>query len=106
MLSINKGDIYSSFKINNINDCLKLYTKYYNQIIANSSLYNHVLNVRYENLLMDKENQLKIIYDFCEINFSSINNDIKTIDDSMLNKYNYLNLNYDNKLLDKLPSQI
>ena len=106
LLSINKGDVYSSFKINNINDCLKLYKKYYDQIIINNDLYNNVLNVRYENLLMDKENQLKIIYDFCDIKSTSINKDVIAIDDRILNKYNYSDFDYENKLLDVLPHQI
>ena len=106
LLSINKGGMYSSFKINNINDCLKLYAKYYNQIIANNSLYDHVLNVRYENLLMNQEKQLKIIYEFCNINSSSISNDIKAINTSMINKYNYSDIDYDSKLLNGLPEQI
>ena len=80
LLSINKGNVYSSFKINNINDCLKLYKKYYDQMLLNNDMFPEILNIRYEHLLSDSCNQLKIIYDFCDIESNSIKDDAKIIE--------------------------
>ena len=106
LLSINKGNVYSSFKINNINDCLRLYKKYYDQMLINNDMFDQILNIRYEEFLADSPTQLNKIYDFCEIKSDSVNEDVKFIDKSNLNKYNHLDFDYDIELLNNLPTNI
>ena len=106
LLSINKGNVYSSFKINNINDCLKLYQKYYNQMLLNDNMFDEILDIRYEDLLNDSYNEISKIYDFCEIKSNLINDDIKSINKSNLNKYQHSISEYNAELLNNLPDSI
>ena len=105
LLSINKGNIYSSFKINNINDCLKLYKKYYDQMIVNDSMFKQILNIRYERLIADSHNELRKVYEFCNIDTSSIDSDIKIINNRKIYNKNKKN-EYDISLLNGLPEEI
>ena len=105
LLSINKGNIYSSFKINNINDCLKLYKKYYDQMIVNDSMFKQILNIRYERLIADSHNELRKVYEFCNIDTSSIDSDIKIINNRKIYNKNKEN-EYDISLLNGLPEEI
>ena len=46
VLSINKGDVLSSFNIKNINDGLILYKKYIDEMESNNKLYNVLWRIR------------------------------------------------------------
>ena len=105
LLSINKGDLYSSFKINNIDDCLKLYKKYYDQMLLNDNMFKETLNIRYEKLIINSHDELKKVFKFCNINTDSIDNDIKIINSRKhynVNKNNSYNIS----LLNGLPEEI
>ena len=69
VLSINKGDVLSSFNIKNINDALILYKKYIDEMKSNNELYN-VLDIKYEDLIMDSNKLLKEIFDYLDMNIS------------------------------------
>jgi len=69
VLSINKGDVLSSFNIKNINDGLILYKKYIDEMKSNNELYN-VLDIKYEDLIMDSNKVLKEIFDYLDMNIS------------------------------------
>tara|TARA_Y100001970_G_scaffold106133_1_gene132968 strand:+ start:6461 stop:7300 length:840 start_codon:yes stop_codon:yes gene_type:complete len=105
ILSINKGGVYSSFKINNIDDCLKLYKKYYDQMLVNDNMFKEILNIRYEKLIVDSYNEVKKIYKFCNIETDSINEDIKIINSNKRNNANKEST-YNINLLDGLPQEI
>ena len=99
LLAINKGTIYRSFNINSIDDCLNLYKKYYNQININSRNNIKQLNIKFEKLVNNPEQEILKIYNFCEIDDYNLNEDSKLINQNVLNKYKDSNLVYDNKLL-------
>ena len=99
LLAINKGTIYRSFNINSIDDCLNLYKKYYNQININSRNNIKQLNIKFEKLVNNPEQEMLKIYNFCEIDDYNLNEDSKLINQNVLNKYKDSNLIYDDKLL-------
>ena len=99
LLAINKGTIYRSFNINSIDDCLNLYKKYYNQININSRNNIKQLNIKFEKLVNNPEQEILKIYNFCEIDDYNLNEDSKLINQNVLNKYKDSNLIYDDKLL-------
>ena len=76
LLTINRGGISSSFDINNLDDCLNLYNKYYNEIMKINDSQNKVLFIKYEDLLL---NTKVVLNDICkylnisnELNYSEI----------------------------------
>jgi len=103
ILSINKGDILSSFNINTVNDCLILYKKYLNQMNINNNVFgDNILNISYEQLLNNSEKVICEIFNFCNIPKQNLVNTIRIIDSGNINKYNYSDFDYDQKLLDDL----
>ena len=101
VLSINKGDILSSFNIKNINDGLKLYKKYFDEIESNKKLYD-VLDIKYEDLIMDSNKVLKEIFDYLDMNFNDNEyQDIeRLLDKSRVYAFKNSKLDFDDNLLE------
>ena len=101
VLSINKGDVLSSFNIKNINDGLKLYKKYFDEIESNKNLYD-VLDIKYEDLIMDSNKVLNEIFDYLDMNISDDEyQDIERIlDKSRVYAFKNNKLDFDDKLLE------
>ena len=101
VLSINKGDVLSSFNIKNINDGLKLYKKYFDEIESNKNLYD-VLDIKYEYLIMDSNKVLNEIFDYLDMNISDDEyQDIERIlDKSRVYAFKNNKLDFDDKLLE------
>tara|TARA_Y100000590_G_C15680300_1_gene999545 strand:+ start:383 stop:1228 length:846 start_codon:yes stop_codon:yes gene_type:complete len=105
LLSINKGNLLSSFRIKNINDCLLLYIKYYDQMRLNNDSKLNVIDVRFENLLNNTEIELQRIYEFCNISNKFISDDIKLINLNNINFYDRPS-DFNKDYLDLLPKSI
>ena len=101
VLSINKGDVLSSFNIKNINDGLKLYKKYFDEIESNKHLYD-VLDIKFEDLIMDSNKVLNEIFDYLDMNISDDEyQDIERIlDKSRVYAFKNNKLDFDDKLLE------
>ena len=101
VLSINKGDVLSSFNIKNINDGLTLYKKYIDEMKSNNELYN-VLDIKYENLIMDSNKVLKEIFDYLDMNISDDEyQDIeRTLDKSRVYAFKHSKLDFNDSLLE------
>jgi len=101
VLSINKGDVLSSFNIKNINDGLILYKKYIDEMESNKKLYN-VLDIKYEELIMDSKKVLKEIFNYLDINITDDEcQDIeRTLDKSRVYVFKNTKLNFDDNLLE------
>ena len=101
VLSINKGDVLSSFNIKNINDGLILYKKYIDEIESNKKLYN-VLDIKYEELIMDSNKILKEIFDYLDMSIRDDEcSDIqKVLDKSRVYAFKKNKLNFNNNLLE------
>ena len=103
VISINKGDVLSSFNIKNINDALILYKKYLDEMKSNIELYD-VLDIKYEDLIMDPGKSLDEIFNYLNMNipieeYSKIEN---ILDKSRVNAFKNLELSFDNDLLEKI----
>lgn len=99
LLSVSKGSVYSSFNIKSIDDCLNLYKRYYNQIKLNNKTNIKQLNIKFENLVENPEEEILKIYNFCGIDDYDLNQDCKLIDRNIVNKYKDYNLIYNKDLL-------
>ena len=103
VLSINKGNVLSSFKLSSIDDCLTLYDKYLKQMKINNIMFNdNILNINYDCLLNYPEKELLKIFDFCCMKIQNIKKFINIIDNTDINKYKSLNISYDKTLLNDL----
>ena len=100
ILSINKGAVFRSFEINTIDDCLILYKKYQDKIKLNNLKNIKQINIKYEDLVNNTEDELIKIYSFCGIDNFNLKQDSKLIDKNIVNKYNNLDISFDSKLLD------
>ena len=91
----------SSFNIKNINDGLKLYKKYFDEIESNKNLYD-VLDIKYEDLIMDSNKVLNEIFDYLDMNISDDEyQDIERIlDKSRVYAFKNNKLDFDDKLLE------
>ena len=100
VLSINKGDVLSSFNIKNINDGLTLYKKYIDEMKSNNELYN-VLDIKYEDLIMDSNKVLKEIFDYLNINISDdqCRKIDKNLDKSRVNVFKNIQFDFDEDLI-------
>lgn len=103
LLSINHGGVYRSFKINTINDSLKLYKKYYDQIKINNSKSIKQLNLKYEELINNTEEEIIKLYKFCGIQNFNLDKDCKLVNKNMINKYKGCDLEFNKKLLKSIP---
>jgi len=101
VLSINKGDVLSSFNIKNINDGLRLYKKYSDEIDSNKKLFN-LLDIKYEDLIMDSNKVLNEIFDYLEMNISydEYQNIERILDKSRVYAFKNNKLDFDDKLLE------
>ena len=70
VLSVNKGDVLSAFNIKNINDGLILYKKYLDEMESNKIIYDDILDIKYEELVIDSKRVVKEIFDYLGINIS------------------------------------
>ena len=103
VLSINKGDILSSFNIKNINDGLILYKKYIDEMESNKKLYN-VLDIKYEELIMDSNKVLKEIFNYLDINISDdeCQDIVRIMDKSRVYAFRNTKLDFDKSLLEAI----
>ena len=101
VLSVNKGDVLSSFNIKNINDGLKLYKKYFDEMKSNKNLYD-VLDIKYEDLIMNSNKILKEVFDYLDINITNdeYQNIEKILDKNRVYAFENNNLNFDYNLLE------
>ena len=101
VLSINKGDVLSSFNLKNINDGLILYKKYMDEIESNKNIYN-ILDIKYEELIMNSNKVLKEIFHYLDINIQDDEYyDIeKKIDKTRAYAFKNNKLDFDNSLLE------
>ena len=101
VLSVNKGDVLSSFNIKNINDGLKLYKKYFDEMESNKNLYD-VLDIKYEDLIMSSNKILKEVFDYLDINITNneYQNIEKILDKNRVHAFENNNLNFDYNLLE------
>ena len=101
VLSINKGDVLSSFNIRNINDGLILYKKYIDEIESNKQVYD-ILDIKYEELIMDSSNVLKRIFDYLNLNINdnTYQKIERTLDKSRVHVFENTRLDFDDKLLE------
>ena len=101
VLSINKGDVLSSFNIKNINNGLVLYKKYLDEMESNKKLYN-VLDIKYEDLIMDSNKVLKEIFNYLDINITDdeCQKIERTLDKSRVDVFKNTRLDFDNTLLE------
>ena len=101
VLSVNKGDVLSSFNIKNINDGLKLYKKYFDEMESNKNLYD-VLDIKYEDLIMSSNKILKEVFDYLDINITNdeYQNIEKILDKNRVYAFENNNLNFDYNLLE------
>ena len=101
VLSVNKGDVLSSFNIKNINDGLKLYKKYFDEMKSNKNLYD-VLDIKYEDLIMNSNKILKEVFDYLDINITNneYQNIEKILDKNRVHAFEDNNLNFDCNLLE------
>ena len=101
VLSVNKGDVLSSFNIKNINDGLKLYKKYFDEMESNKNLYD-VLDIKYEDLIMNSNKILKEVFDYLDINITNneYQNIEKILDKNRVHAFENNNLNFDYNLLE------
>ena len=101
VLSVNKGDVLSSFNIKNINDGLKLYKKYFDEMESNKNLYD-VLDIKYEDLIMNSNKILKEVFDYLDINITNneYQNIEKILDKNRVHAFEDNNLNFDCNLLE------
>ena len=103
LLSVNRANILSSFNIKNIDDCLELYKKYLKQMKLNEEKFgDNLFNLQYEELLNNPEKTIRNICDFCEIKVSKIEDSIKLIDKSNIDKYKNIKHDYSKDLLNDL----
>ena len=102
LLSVNKGSIYRSFNLNNIDDCLILCKKYYEQIKINNKSNVKNLNIDFEKLINDSEQEILKIYNFCGITDYNLNDDCRLINQNILDKYKDYDLIYDRELLESI----
>jgi len=100
VLSINKGDILSSFNIKNINDGLVLYKDYIDEMKSNNAIYN-ILDIKYEKLIMDSNKVLKEIFDYLNINISDdqCQEIDKNLDKSRVNAFKNIQFDFDKDLI-------
>ena len=103
LLSINRGNVLSSFNIENINDCLNLYKKYLKQMKSNEEKFgDNFFNVKYEELLNNPEKIIQNINDFCEIKIKKIDGLINLVHKNNINKYKNVKHDYSKDLLNDL----
>ena len=104
ILGISHSSVISSTLLSSLDDCLLLTEKYYIQNELNKKRYNNILNVHYEELINNPEAVIKEILDFCKINYNDDLNKsfINTIDNTILNKYDKINVEYSKNILDKI----
>ena len=101
VLSINKGDVLSSFNIKNINDGLILYKKYIDEMESNKQVYD-ILDIKYEDLIMDSNKVLKEIFNYLDINISdNVYQEIeRTMDKSRVYAFKNTKLDFNDNLLE------
>ena len=102
LLSVNKGSIYRSFNLNNIDDCLILCKKYYEQIKINNKSNVKSLNIDFESLINNPEQEILKIYNFCGITDYNLNDYCRLINQNILDKYKDYDLIYDKELLESI----
>ena len=102
LLSVNKGSIYRSFNLNNIDDCLILCKKYYEQIKINNKSNVKSLNIDFESLINNPEQEILKIYNFCGIIDYNLNDDCRLVNQNILDKYKDYDLIYDKELLESI----
>ena len=102
LLSVNKGSIYRSFNLNNIDDCLILCKKYYEQIKIDNKSNVKSLNIDFESLINNPEQEILKIYNFCGIIDYNLNDDCRLINQNILDKYKDYDLIYDKELLESI----
>ena len=102
LLSVNKGSIYRSFNLHNIDDCLILCKKYYEQIKINNKSNVKNLNIDFEKLINNPEQEILKIYNFCGITDYNLNDDCRLINQNILDKYKDYDLIYDKELLESI----
>ena len=101
-LSIYRGGIYRSLKINTINDSLELYKKYYDQTKINNSKGIKQLNMKFEDLINNTDDEILKLYNFCGVRNFDLNNDCKMVDKNIINKYKDSDIEYNKKLLESI----
>ena len=103
VLSINKGDVLSSFNIKNINDALILYKKYIDEMESNKKVYN-ILDIKYEELIMDSNKVLKEIFNYLDINISDdeCQDIVRIMDKSRVYAFRNTKLDFDKSLLEAI----
>ena len=69
ILAVSKGGVSSSFLVDDIDDCLRLYNSYYNEIISYNKSEN-LLFIKYEDLLLNTESILNDLAHFTSIHIS------------------------------------
>ena len=102
LLSVNKGSIYRSFNLNNIDDCLLLCKKYYEKNKINNMSNVKNLNINFENLVNNSKDEILKIYNFCGIEDYNLSEDCRLINQNILDKYKNCDLIYDKELLESI----
>ena len=98
LLGINRSSMLSSGVLNDIDDCLLLYKKYQIQSIKNSNRYkNKILNIKYEDLLLNTDETLSKIFNFLKIkiNQNNMKKIIEKLDSDRIDSFKKVNLTYD-----------
>ena len=104
LLSISHSSLISSTLINDIDDCLKITKEYILESNENNNNCKNIINIKYEDLLSNPYDTIEYIFNHCNliINEQTINNIIKTIESSNINKYKNNNLVYNVNVLREL----
>ena len=104
ILSVNKGDVLSSFNLKTIDDCLILYNKYYKEMDKNLNLCKNIINIKFEELIENPKRILNKVFDFInvEISINSLAEIKKIIDRKRSLAYKNQIINYDTNLLDEI----
>ena len=103
LLNSSSSRLKSSTVLKNIDDCIELY-RYNDQVEKNLHSYNkQLINIKYEDLLIDTQNTLALIFKFIDIpvNESEIAIE-KELDKNRAFAYKNIRLSYDKDILESI----
>ena len=103
LLAMNSFSMLSSNILKNIDDCLLLYKKYQDKSIENSNRYkNKILEIKYEDLLLNSQENIDKIFDFLNIgiNKNKMKDLVRKFDSNRIDLYKEENLKYNKDNLD------
>ncbi|MBI73014.1 MAG: hypothetical protein CMG61_06385 [Candidatus Marinimicrobia bacterium] len=105
LLNSSSSRLKSSTILKNIDDCIDLYKKYNDQVEQNLNSYNkQLINIKYEDLLIDTQNTLALIFKFIDIpvDKSKIAIIEEELDKNRAFAYKNIRLSYDKDTLESI----